>query len=227
MINRLRAWVRENPHCLALTYWIFYLTGFFLLERREGEYFLIQCPLDEKIPFLEIFVIPYASWFLLLAVSQFWTMIYSKEDFLDLCALMFAGNTICLLIYLFIPNGLDLRPETVPENFWGRMVGFLYSLDTSTNVCPSIHVSSSVAAALVAWRSKALADKRWIRRLVYLWVVLICLSTMFIKQHSIVDVACGLALSLALYPVACVWDWRGAVRRAVGAKVLDKNRRRV
>ena len=66
MIDKIKDWIRENPHCLALTYGIFYLAGFLALETRKGDFFLIDCPLDDKIPFMEIFVIPYVSWFLLI-----------------------------------------------------------------------------------------------------------------------------------------------------------------
>ena len=47
MIDKIKDWIRENPHCLALTYGIFYLAGFFALETRKGDFFLIDCPLDD------------------------------------------------------------------------------------------------------------------------------------------------------------------------------------
>ena len=124
-----------------------------------------------------------------------------REDFLELCLLMFTGTTFCLAVYWVFPNGLDLRPDTVPDNFLGWMVGLLYSMDTSTNVCPSIHVSTSVAVGLIAGKNRWFSKKPALRWLLYFWIVLICLSTMMIKQHSVIDVACGTILSLALFPV--------------------------
>jgi membrane-associated phospholipid phosphatase len=200
-IAEAAAWIGENRHCYLMLYWIFYLAAFFLLEMREGEYYLIECSLDKKIPFAEEFVIPYVSWFGLLAGALFWSMFCCKKDFLRLAFVMFVGNTICLGIYFIAPNGIHLRPETVPDNLWGWMVGLLYQADTSTNVCPSIHVSSSVAVALVGWRSELLKNRKTFRILLYIWVVLICLSTMFIKQHSIVDVIWGTVLSVCLFGI--------------------------
>lgn len=124
------SWIQRNWYCYLMLYWIFYLAAFFLLEMRDEEYYLIECSLDKKIPFVEEFVIPYVSWFGLLAGALFWSMFCCKKDFLRLAFVMFTGNTICLGIYLIAPNGIDLRPEAVPDNLWGWLVGLLYQADT-------------------------------------------------------------------------------------------------
>ena len=56
----------------------------------------------------------------------------------------------------------------------------------------------TVNVALAGARSRALSAER--RRQVSLMVlsVLICLSTVFLKQHSVVDVVCGVALAVGL-----------------------------
>ena len=195
------AWIRENPHSWFMAYWLFYLSAFFGLELRQGDYYLIQCPSDNKIPFAEEFVLFYLSWFVLLAGAQFWSLFKSKRDFLRLVFVMFLGNTICLGIYWIAPNGITLRPDTVPDNVWGWMVGLLYQADTPTNVCPSIHVSSSVAIALTGGSSELLKGKKWLKVLLAVWAILICISTLFIKQHSVVDVFWGAIISLALYGI--------------------------
>lgn len=79
-----------------------------------------------------------------------------------------------------------------------------------TNACPSIHVSSSVAIALVGWNSQLLKRKRGYQILLAVWAVLICMSTLFIKQHSVVDVFWGTIISLALYGILCLLEDRTA-----------------
>lgn len=197
-------WIRENPHCWLMVYWLFYLAAFFGLELRNGSYYLIQCPIDNNIPFIEEFVLFYLSWFVLLAGTQIWSLFASKKDFLRLAFVMFLGNTICLGIYWIAPNGISLRPDTVPDNIWGWMVGLLYQADTPTNVCPSIHVSSSVAIALTGWNSELLKGNKWLRLFLAVWTVLICASTLFIKQHSIIDVFWGTVVSLVLFGLLCL-----------------------
>ena len=40
------------------------------------------------------------------------------------------------------------------------------------------------------------------KALAWVWAALICLSTVFTKQHSVIDVACGLAVAFVWLPVA-------------------------
>nr|WP_272507411.1 phosphatase PAP2 family protein [Clostridium aestuarii] len=79
------------------------------------------------------------------------------------------------------------------------MVGFIYSVDPPTNVCPSIHVINSVAVNAVVWNSSLFSNNKKVKFLSVTAMVLICASTMFIKQHSVIDVIAGITLSTVLY----------------------------
>ena len=77
----------------------------------------------------------------------------------------------------------------------------LWKADASVNVCPSIHCQSSACMAL-AFSSSTLTEKRpGLKVLAWVWAALICASTVFTKQHSILDVVCGLALVAVWVPV--------------------------
>lgn len=199
----MRAWFQRHPLAwIPLCYFgLFYLPGFFLLERIVEPRYLIHCFLDDWIPFCEYFLIPYALWFPLLAGAQIYFLLKSDRDFLRLCFLMFTGMTICLVIYLLLPNGLDLRPELTRDNLFCQVVHLIHAVDTPTNVCPSIHVSSTSAIHWVIWKSPLLRDRPWVRWGSGVLTLLICLSTVFLKQHSVVDVLCGLLLTGLLIPL--------------------------
>ena len=214
MCKKLAGWVQEHPYSYWLVYMIFYLTGFFLVEQFvvEAKYW-ISCPIDGQIPFMEGFIIPYISWLLLMPMSLLFYMMYEKEDFLDLCMLMFCGMTISLILYVIFPNGLQLRTEIVRDNFCSRLAKLIYRMDTPTNVCPSIHVSSSVAISIVTLRSRLGKEHPIWAGLIVFWMVVICISTFFVKQHSVVDALCGAALTALLcIPVYC-FDWRNALKK--------------
>ena len=88
-----------------------------------------------------------------------------------------------------------------PEGGVRRIMQLLWSADASVNVCPSIHCQSSACMAL-AFSSSTLTEKRpGLKVLAWVWAALICVSTVFTKQHSIVDVACGLAVAFVWVPV--------------------------
>ena len=196
----MRAWFQRHPLAwIPLCYFgLFYLPGFFLLERIVEPRYLIHCFLDDWIPFCEYFLIPYALWFPLLAGAQIYFLLKSDRDFLRLCFLMFTGMTICLVIYLLLPNGLDLRPVLTRDNLFCQLVTLLRRVDTPTNVCPSIHVFVSVTLAIAMARSPAMAQHQRLRAALMVLCGLICLTTMFLKQHSVIDVACGGALSAVM-----------------------------
>ena len=148
-----------------------------------------------------MFVFPYCSWFLLLAGVTALLWWYDTASYDKLCLSMFAGMTFCLIVYMVLPNGLDIRPtaEAVGRsNIAMRILQLLWSADASVNVCPSIHCQSSACMAL-AFSSSTLTEKRpGLKVLAWVWAALICASTVFTKQHSIVDVVCGLARGLCL-----------------------------
>ncbi|MGN1030585.1 MAG: phosphatidic acid phosphatase [Butyricicoccaceae bacterium] len=201
-VRWLKTLVREKPHSKLLLYYVFYLITFFTLERVTTPKYIIHCALDDKIPFCEWFLLPYALWFLILFGGPLYFLMTDRRDFLKLCFIMFNGMTFCFLCYIFLPNGLELRPVVTGDNLLCRIAKLLYAVDTPTNVCPSIHVASSVAVDLVVQRSARLKKRYGFRAASFTLMVLITLSTMFLKQHSVVDVVCGIALSLVLCAIA-------------------------
>jgi len=91
------------------------------------------------------------------------------------------------------------------------LVHFLYDKDTPTNVCPSIHVFATIATHICLVKSphmKELIPRQTIKHLSLILSVLICLSTMFLKQHSVIDVICGILLATVLYFVVFKWWFR-------------------
>ena len=100
-----------------------------------------------------------------------------------------------MAIYILFPSRQDLRPTEFPrDNFLTQCVRFLYAFDTNTGVCPSLHVAYSFGLASVWTKEKGVS--RWWKAFVVVAVIFICLSTMFIKQHSAVDFFAALPICL-------------------------------
>ena len=200
-----RSWLARHPIGFMALYTIFYLSVFHYLEANVPlRSILVHCRLDDLIPFNEWFVIPYCSWFLLLAgvTAALWWCDTASYD--KLCLTMFSGMTFCLIVYMILPNGLELRPavETLGrDNPALRIMQLLWKADAAVNVCPSIHCQSSACMAMAFSHSKLAEGKPLRKVLAWAWAALICLSTVFTKQHSIVDVVCGLAVAFVWVPV--------------------------
>ncbi len=191
----------QYKHCLLLLYFPFYLTAFFFLERfGPNKIHIIDCAIDQYIPFVEIFIIPYLLWFAYMLAAGLYFMFCEKESFVRMMCFGMIGMTIFLLVSWLYPNGLELRPEVFTrDNIFIRLTQFIYGMDTPTNVLPSIHVFNSVGICITIGYSEKLRDKKWVRNGAKVLTVLIVLSTMFVKQHSIVDVLLALFLSYISY----------------------------
>ena len=112
------------------------------------------------------------------------------------CAFLIIGMTFFLILCTVFPNGQNLRPATfVRDNIFVDLVRYIYSTDTPTNVLPSIHVFNSIGGCIAIGHSKALKKHRKIQFGSYLLALLIILSTMFLKQHSVTDVIAAFVLS--------------------------------
>ena len=148
--------------------------------------FIMHSRLDDIIPFCEVFVVPYVFWYFLIAWSLVYFAMYNPENFKNLMKFIIICQVTAMVIYIVFPNRQDLRPEIMPrDNIFTRLVGLLYSFDTDTNVCPSMHVAYSIGIASVWLKEKGAAVGTKI--FVVITCILVCLSTMFIKQHSAVD----------------------------------------
>ena len=142
----------QYRHGLVLVYFFIYMIWFTYLERTvTTEFTPVYSRLDDYIPFLEIFIIPYFIWFAYIFVTVAYFFFTSKQDFYKCCAFLFIGMTICLIIYTIWPNGHYLRVDIDNlgrSNIFTRILSRLYTIDTSTNVFPSIHVFNSIGAMI-------------------------------------------------------------------------------
>ncbi len=192
-------------HILMLLYWPLYLAFFFFIERfLILEYAPVECRFDALIPFCEFFIIPYVLWYLYLLWIHLYTLIRDVASFKKLMYFIITSFSIACVCFVAFPNSQLLRPELFPrDNFFTDAVKFLYVIDTNTNVCPSLHVAGSFAVLFTAWNAKGLNKPLW-RCINILITLLITASTVFLKQHSLVDTAAALLLCMAVYPIAFI-----------------------
>ncbi|MCH5274016.1 MAG: phosphatase PAP2 family protein [Lachnospiraceae bacterium] len=202
----MKDFIKKYRHAwLILAYFPIYLLWFFLLEKNvTKDYYIISSPLDSYIPFVEWFIIPYLLWFPFIAGFVLYFIFRDKSEYYRLSGLLISGMTVFCLVCTFFPNGLDLRPdlETLGrQNIFLDLIHILHKADTSTNVCPSIHVYNSLAVCLAVFTSKHLKRAHAVKAGTLILTAAICMSTVFLKQHSVIDVICAFALAAVLAPV--------------------------
>jgi membrane-associated phospholipid phosphatase len=220
----LKELILKYKHGWVLSYFFIYIIWFFALEQNvTTKYTPVYIWLDDFIPFNEWFVIPYYLWFAYIFITVAYFFLTSKEDFYKVTAFLFIGMTICLIIYTVWPNGQNLRPDLATigrNNIFIDIVRNLYNTDTSTNVCPSIHVFNSIGAHIAIHHSTALKKYKWIQAGSFVLMMLIILSTMFLKQHSAFDAITAIALSIVMYLFVYVFSSNRQLHRLKQKKVV-------
>ncbi|MDO4324311.1 MAG: CDP-alcohol phosphatidyltransferase family protein [Lachnospiraceae bacterium] len=197
-------WIKKNKHLWVIPiYGIFYLLSFGWLEKHNTVVYTVHAGLDDLIPFNEYFIIPYMLWFAFVAavVCYFAFFAGNRKEYWQLIWTLGTGMTVFLIVSFLFPNGQELRPEVTGSGFFQEAVRILYKIDTPTNILPSIHVFNSAACWIAVAKAEGMQRRPAVKGLTGCLAVLIILSTMLLKQHSVVDVSLALLLNVLCYYV--------------------------
>lgn len=202
--------LQKYGHIWVGLYGLIYMPWFAYLEKQvTSNYSLIQISLDKKIPFIEFFVVPYLLWFLFLTIIIAYFFFTNKTDFYRLSLFLIIGMTLFLIISTLYPNGQSLRPTTFArDNIFVELTKCVYNADTPTNVFPSIHVYNTLGAYIAVCHSKALQKLPWVQISCFVMSLLIILSTVFLKQHSVIDVVGASAIAVIAYCLIYAKDFK-------------------
>ena len=198
---------KQFEHLKLLFFWPIFGLLFGCLEQlyQAPVYHVMYCKLDDFIPFQEGFVIPYLFWFVFLIGMLAYTLFFDVDTFRRMMKFVIITYSIALMFYFVFPNCQNLRPVVFPrDNGLTQFMQHFYQFDTNTNVCPSLHVIGTMAALGAAWNTKRFQTVGW-RVFCSIAAVSICLSTVFLKQHSAVDVLMALPICLVAHLI-CYHD---------------------
>lgn len=197
----------EFEHVKLLLFWPLFGLAFMFLERfLNMEYHAVSCWVDDLIPFCEYFVIPYYFWFVFLIGIQVYSFFFDVPTFKNYIKYTIYTYTLTLIIYILYPTSQELRPIAFErQNIFTDIVSSLYEFDTNTNVCPSLHVIGSFAVYFAARKSMLFSSKPW-RIAFFVMAVLISISTVFLKQHSALDIFYALLVCAVCYPFVYMTD---------------------
>ena len=191
----------EFRHLFLLLFGAFFGLCFWAMEQLipRDYYYPMWCPLDNWIPFNELFVIPYVFWFVFMVGVHVYLGLFDVAAFRRLMYFIMITYGSALVIFAIFPTCQNLRPtEFARDNFLTRFMADFYQFDTNTNVNPSLHVVGSMAVGIAACDTPRFQTKPW--KAAFLGTaILISISTVFVKQHSIIDTFCGFLMSGIAY----------------------------
>jgi len=192
--------LKKYSHIKYLLFIPVYMVIFMLEEKLiTHHYFVSYLPLDSMIPFCEWFVIPYVLWYPLMLGTGVYLFFKDPEGFKNYMYFIGGGFLLIVLFYAAFPNGQNLRPHVFTRsNILIDFVKALYQSDTNTNVLPSLHVVGTMGAMFALLKCSRLR-KFWFRLFIVVLSISICISTVYIKQHSILDLFTGVPLAFVYY----------------------------
>lgn len=176
---------------------------FYFVESLSLNYRVMHTKLDDLIPFNEFFIIPYGIWFLFVGLTVINVIFRAGDDyFVKFLYLLFGAMTFCLIINILFPSMVDLRPKTyLRDNIFVDMVKFMHKIDTPTNVCPSIHAYAQVVCNQV-YLKHLVGEKEKAKKIIAkITTVLVLMSTVILKQHSVIDLVVGTLLGLVVFQI--------------------------
>ena len=139
-------------------------------------------------------------WFAYIIVAVSYFILFERKELNPLACYLAAGMTVFLLISWLYPNILYLRPELYPrDNIFTDLVKHLQSTDTPTNVLPSIHVYNTLCVTTALLLNERFNKSRLRRVLIIILSVLIIMSTVFLKQHSVIDVVSAFLMATVFF----------------------------
>jgi membrane-associated phospholipid phosphatase len=167
--------------------------GYFWFNQHPGIAHVVKWAIDDQIPLIKIFVIPY----LLFSPIYWLTLIYAlfkdrKFEYLAIATIII--YYVGVLIYSFYQTTIE-RPTVIGSDILSQLVRFTYSSDRQYNLLPSFHSASAVI--LIAYHFAIKSKFKWY---VALYCAVVIVSTVLVRQHHIIDALAGTILAI----IACV-----------------------
>ena len=146
--------------------------------------------LDQLIPFAPGWSIVYVGAYIFWVVS--YVVLARSWNWYGFMTAEVLAKLLCGLCFLLLPT-TNLRPELTGEGLGVWLLGLIYRLDAPRNLLPSIHCMESwlCFAGLRSQNSVPL----WGKAAAFICAVLICYSTLAVRQHVLVDMICLLYTS--------------------------------
>jgi membrane-associated phospholipid phosphatase len=166
-----------------------------LLADQGHSFIRPEISLDRYIP-----LVPFFVWFYVLYYPICFTPVLLVRDstaFRRIAAAFSIEFLSCFFIFYVWPSKME-RPTIIGDGISHGLLRLVYSIDPGFNILPSLHVANVVLVSFLFFHYRRL--RMWI--IVSLAAIFVCLSTLIVKQHYILDVMGGILLAIVSYRLA-------------------------
>lgn len=182
---RTKAWMSYLLACSGLL--MIPLVGliYIHLNQDNGTAYSLMTDLDRQIPFIEGFVVPYLLWYVFLAAGFLYLAYRDRSNYFQTLVEFIIGLLLCYSVYAIYQTTVP-RPEIIGSNWLLQTVQWVYRSDQPFNCFPSTHVLTAYLMMRAYLRSVPIALRY--KMITAGMSILIIVSTLFVKQHVLMDV---------------------------------------
>ena len=157
-----------------------------------------------RIPFRPVWVLVYLLSYASCGVTFFLLFRQRKEHVYRNSAAYLLTLILTFACFMLMPAQME-RPEVPGTDFFSWLTRLVYVIDQPNNLFPSLHVVCSYYCWRAVYDTEGIP--RWYRRFNFVYLVLVCCSVLFVKQHVLVDVPAGVVVSEIPLQLARRFRW--------------------
>jgi membrane-associated phospholipid phosphatase len=183
-------WKKYSPLALML---VFPFLGMMYqwTNRADQDVYSLLTAYDQAIPFIKYFALPYVVWIFYIYVCLLYFFKKDLSVYYRALLTYIVCTLTCYAIYSVFQTTVP-RPDLTGDDPFTWLVNYIYDRDQPFNCFPSIHCLSSYMMMRLVWTSSF--RNKWNVTLITGMSTLIILSTLFMKQHVILDALAGILL---------------------------------
>jgi hypothetical protein len=184
-----------------------------VLNRPGPKVYSLITDLDRAIPFIPAFIIPYSIWYPFIASALVLFFFKDRSLYYRALVTLCLGLVSCYAVYAVFQTTVH-RPVLSGEGLLKGMVNFVYANDQPFNCFPSIHVLTSYIMIKGLRQLRSMPTKLRLALITIGWSIIA--STVFVKQHVLLDAAGAIMLVEILFGGA---KWLVPLHKMVEIKV--------
>lgn len=165
------------------------------ITSRRGELLQLYLEAELAIPFVPAFAWPYLSLYAVFFVPPF---LLESDVMSRLGKALVAVTLLGGVVFLLLPAELGFERVVPTDPLYAALFERLFLVDHPHNLVPSLHVAFS---GLILFTLMHYVESLMAKALFGAWLVLLCVSTVFVHQHHLLDIATGLLVAVAAYRV--------------------------
>lgn len=198
--------VRSNfNHLLSLFSIPIVNISYTLLNNSKRGSFTLITEIDKNTPFLKEFIVPYLAWYPYIFAILLYLCLKDLNAYYKTLISINIGLVVCYVVYFFFQTTVP-RPELYGNDILVKLTGLVYRFDKPFNCFPSIHVLTCylMIKGINFEHNFNILSKI----IVYSFSIIIILSTLFVKQHVIMDLVSGIALGELVFQFVDRFLWK-------------------